>query len=352
MDPDARIALLVHGHLVELAGKMASGMLRYADEKVCAVIDRDHAGRAVMDVMPIRSDTPVVASVRKAAALGADTLLVGVAPPGGRLPDGWRNEILEALDAGMSLVNPLHDRWEADEELRARLKPGRYIWDVRAEPPNLQLATGEAERLSVPRVLTVGTDMGSGKMTAALELVRAAERQGRRVGFVATGQVGICISGWGVAIDAVRVDFAAGAVEAAVVRAAQDADLVLIEGQGGLPHPAATANLALLRGAMPTHLLMVHRAGQTAIRTQPWARVPPLKPLIRLYEDLAECCGCFRRPQTIGVALNTSNLSDEDAGEAVRSVESETGLPVTDPVRFGCGPLVAALEADLSARAK
>lgn len=343
LGPDAKVALLMHGALGQSYGKHGIGMLRYSDADIVAVIDREQAGKSVSEVAGINRDVPVVASVGDARALGADVLLVAIAPPGGLLPDEWRRELLHALDFGMSLVNPLHEPWGGDPEFVMRLRGGAWIWDVRQEPPGLQPARGAARLLSNVRVLTVGTDMAVGKMTAAIELVRSLRNRGVWAEMVATGQVGITIVGRGVPIDAVRLDFAPGAIECEVLRAAAAADVIVIEGQGALCHPGASANLALIRGSMPTHLLMVHRARQTHERQHDWAKIPSLMDFIRLHEDIAECCGTFARPSTIGIALNTFGLSDDEADTEIERLRMLTELPVADPVRQGADVFAEAL---------
>ncbi len=345
---ESRMALLMHGLLLDISGKMGIGILRYAPERVACVVDREHAGHTADEFVEGVSPCPIVATIEEAVGLGAEVLVVGIAPPGGRLPEDFRLEVFRALELGMSFLNPLHERCENDPEYQRRVKPGRWIWDIRVEPPHLGIATGAARLLRVPRVLTVGTDMAVGKLTVTLEFAGALRKRGLRAGVVATGQTGLCIVGRGIPLDAVRVDFAAGAVERETLSSAEGADVVVIEGQGALCHPAASANLALLRGAMPTHLILVHRLGQKEIRTQPWAKIPPLRELIRLYEDLGECCGCFPRPRTLGVALNTAHVSEDVARAGVRSLEKELQLPVTDVLRYGCDPLVEPLLRDLA----
>jgi uncharacterized NAD-dependent epimerase/dehydratase family protein len=331
----SKVALLMHGYLGHSQGKHGIGMLRYSSADIVAVVDRYAGGRTIREVVQIDRDVPVVATVDEARAMGADILLVAIAPPGGQLPDGWNVELHHALELGMSLVNPLHQSWNADPEMASRLAPGAWIWDVRQEPADLQPATGAARLLSNVRLLTVGTDMAVGKMTASLELVRSLRSRGIRADMVATGQVGITIVGTGVPLDAVRLDYAPGAVEREVLRASESCDVVVVEGQGALCHPGASANLALLRGTMPTHLLLVHRASQTTERQHEWAKIPDLVELIKLHEDLAECCGTFVRPTTIGIALNTAHLTDSEASEEIARVQDATGLPVADPVRQG-----------------
>jgi len=261
--------LLMHDYLTSGYGKMGHGLLRYSDAKIVAVIDRSQAGQDLRALTGIPNDAPIVSSVAEAARLGADTLILGVATPGGVFPADWRDEMDAGLQAGMSLVNGLHAPLASSPRLMASLQPGRTIWDVRTEPANLKNGTGAARLLAARRVLTVGTDMAIGKMTACIELDRAARKRGIRSKFLASGQIGICIAGDGVALDAVRVDFASGAVEQLVMRYGEENDILWVEGQGSALHPASTAWLPLVRGACPTHLILCHRAGQGAQARSP-----------------------------------------------------------------------------------
>ncbi len=151
------------------------------------------------------------------------------------------------------------------------------------------------------------------------------------------------IEGSGIALDAVRVDFASGAVEKFVCALAEDAEIIHIEGQGAFTNPASTATLPLLRGAQPTHLILVHRAGQTHIRTFPDVPIPPLPEVIRIYEQVAAMGGAFYPSKVVAVALNTAHLSESEARAAIEQMEAETKLPCTDPVRFGAGRLLQAI---------
>ncbi|MBI5707300.1 MAG: DUF1611 domain-containing protein [Armatimonadetes bacterium] len=326
-----KLALYMEGAIGEMAAKMGSGCLRYSPNEIVAVIDSRFAGRDVADVSDSARSCPVVADVDAAAALGADVLVLGIAPPGGLIPKEWYPDLDRAVSLGLSLVNGLHDllgpRYPA-------LCEGQFVWDIRVEPPGLDIAHGEARNLTNTRVLMIGTDMSCGKMTAGLEIWKTARERGMDARFVATGQIGIVVTGSGVPLDAIRVDFAGGAIEREVLKG-KHADMVIVEGQGSLIHPASTANLPLLRGTMPTHLVLCHRAGAETLRRVPWVKIPPLRQLATLYEDLAEACGTFPRPKTAAICLNTGGLSEEEAREHIERTERETGLPATDPVRTG-----------------
>lgn len=330
------LAIYMEGALNVDYGKMGFGILRYSPNPVACVIDSQFAGRDQQEITRIPRSCPVVATVEEAIALGAEALVLGIAPPGGLIPEAWNPAIQQAIDGGLSIVNGLHDLLSPRFP---NLKPGQWIWDVRVEPSGLGVNEGRARLLPNKRVLMIGTSMAVGKMTAGLELYRAAKERGVKTEFVATGQIGITIMGSGVPLDAVRVDYAAGSIEREVLRAA-DAELIIVEGQGALIHPGSTATLPLLRGSMPTHLILCHLAGMEILNRVSWVKVPPLRDYVKLYEDLAEACGTFPRPKTVGVCVNTFGLDEDQAKAEITIIENETGWHVTDPVRFGVQTLL------------
>lgn len=341
LDPRAPLALYMEGSLTGRSGKMGFGVLRYSPNPVVAVVDSTQAGRDASEFGPWRS-CPVVATIEEARAIGATTLVLGIAPLGGMIPAAWYADLDKAVDLGMGLVNGLHDK--LGPRYAGKTIPGQIIWDLRQEPPGLSSGTGAAAKLPGVRLLLVGTDMAVGKMTAGLEIYRAALADGISAAFVATGQIGITITGAGVPLDAIRVDFASGAIEREVVRASEKgARLIVVEGQGSLVHPGSTANLPLLRGACPTHLILCARAGQTYLREATHIAIPPLRSLISLYERLGEAVGAFARPKTVAVALNTSGLTPAQAEAASRETSDATALPCFDPIRDGAEGLLATL---------
>ncbi len=359
LSASAPLVLLLHGGLDNLSGKTGLALLRYRPGPILAVVDPAHAGANLEAVTGIRRAVPIVASMAEALLLlGAQgqggeraVAVVGLAPSGGILPAEMGVDLLLALEAGLNLASGLHSRLGDDPVLAAACQgPGQWIWDLRQEPPGLTVATALAAGLPCRRVLAVGTDMAVGKMSACLELAAAAQRAGIDGRFVGTGQAGILIAGQGVPLDAVRVDYAAGAVEAAVLAAARGAgpaSLLLIEGQGSLCHPGSSATLPLLRGSQPSDLLLVHRAGQGWVRTRPGAAavaIPPLVEVIATYEAVAALgrpAGA-PAPRVRAIALNTAGLDPAAAETALDQCREWTGLVCDDPVRHGGETLLAA----------
>lgn len=329
----------MEGALDQGFGKMGFSALRYSPNEIVCVVDSANAGKDTKDLTGIPRSAPVVADVEKAREMGAEVLLLGIAPPGGLIPEDWFTVLDRSVEIGFCVINGLHDL------LAPRypgLPDGQWIWDIRTEPDGIGVGYAEARHLDNTRVVLIGTDMSVGKMTAGLEIWKEALDKGVKAEFIATGQVGIAITGRGVPLDCVRLDFACGAVEKEVL-AVRDADLVLVEGQGSLAHPGSSSPLPLIRGAMPTHFVMCHRAGMTVNPRIDWLTVPDVGELIKLYEDLAEACGTFARPTTAAVCMNTSHLDEEAAKREVEELEQRLGIPVTDPVRQGTDRIVTAL---------
>jgi uncharacterized NAD-dependent epimerase/dehydratase family protein len=354
LTPEVPVVLMQHHGLDDLSGKTGLTLLRYRRGPILAVIDPAHAGGSLPAITGIDRPLPVRGSMAEVLPLLPEgepvVAVVGLAPSGGRLPDELRDDLAAALAAGLSVASGLHTRLGEDPLLASLVQPGRWIWDLRREPPDLVVAAARAATLSCRRVLAVGSDMSVGKMSACLELQAAALRRGLDVRFVGTGQAGILISGSGVALDAVRVDYAAGAVEQAVLSAAAGASadtLVLVEGQGSLCHPGSTATLPLIRGSQPTALLMVHRAGQRSIRNQPHVPLPPLPQLIATVEAVAALGRSGDAggppPRVAAIALNTGHLAAAEATAAIAATAASTGLPCADPVRGGAELLLTAL---------
>jgi uncharacterized NAD-dependent epimerase/dehydratase family protein len=344
LTPNSRIAILLHEGILGPNGKTGLSLLRYGQYPIVAVIDQQCAGGSLPELSKIPRQIPIVGSVSEALAYHPDVLAIGIAPSGGALPGMWWQEIRQAVSAGLSIVNGLHTPLATHPDLVPLLQAQQWIWDVRQEPTGLSVGRAEARLLSCKRVLTVGTDMSVGKMSTSLELHAASLRRGYRSKFLATGQTGIMLSGEGIPLDAIRVDFAAGAVEQLVTGAGKDHDILHIEGQGSFLHPASTATLPLLRGSQPTHLILVHRVGQSHIHRMDHVPIPPLPEVIQMYETVARAGGAFAAVKVAGIALNTFHLEETKARIAIAATAAETGLPCTDAVRFGADLLLDAIQ--------
>ena len=337
-----KIALYMEGHLQSDYGKMGFGVLRYATHEIVAVVDTEFSGQSLHQVTGISHAAPIVPDLETALEKGATVLILGIAPSGGRIPPDWMVLIEKALRAGLSIVNGLHDLL-AERFANFCTQPNQWIWDVRVPQSTPPIASAKAAELNNKRILFVGTDMAAGKMTAGLELYAWAQAQRINTGFVATGQIGITLTGKGIPLDAFKVDLACGAVEQAVLDH-QQKDWVLIEGQGSLLHPGSTATLPLMRGSCPTHLILCHRAEKTHLKFPEHIKIPSLKAFIALNEQLVSVSGTYPQAKVVGIALNTSTLSEEEAQAIIAKIEAETGCPTTDVVRYGCEKLGKAIQ--------
>ena len=332
-----RIAVMAEGSFTPLDAKTALGVIRYRPEEVVAVIDSSRAGRTCQDCVGVGGDIPVVHGLEAAAEHEPDSLLLGIAPQGGTLPDSWRRVVAEALLRGWDVLSGLHQFLADDPELSALARSkGCEILDVRRPPARRVIASRRAASLDALVVLTVGTDCNVGKMTTALELRDELEERGVRAAFVATGQTGIFIADQGAAVDAVPADFMAGTVERMVLDAAREADVVLVEGQGALHHPAYSGvTLALLHGACPEALILCHQAGRTHMKLSDAGPAPKLRPLTEIIRDNERAAGWVRPAPVLGLSLNTMLLGEAEARRALEHTQQITGLPAADPVRFG-----------------
>ncbi|MEK9603630.1 MAG: DUF1611 domain-containing protein [Flavobacteriaceae bacterium] len=338
LESHQKVALYMEGFLHSDYGKMGLGVVRFLENPIVGIIDTEHAGSNINREHPIERDIPIFEKLDQVIDRGAEVLLLGIAPSGGKIPDEWIPLIKHALNCGLSLINGLHDTLE-NKFADLIKRPDQWIWDVRMPQFIPQIASGHASKLSNKRLLMIGTDMACGKMTAGLEIYRWAKENDINSGFVATGQIGITIMGGGIPLDAMKVDHACGAVEQMVLNQ-KDRSLVVIEGQGSLLHPGSTATLPLMRGSCPTHMILCHRADKITLRNPESIKIPPLKDFIDLNESLASAVGTFGSPKVMGVALNTSRLSEKDSLRYIGRLERELNIPVTDVVRYGVNKIV------------
>lgn len=311
--------------------KTAFGVAHWCPDDV--VGELRFAGTAVSTGQP-------ALSIAEAAAAGAGSLLIGIAPTGGQLPPHWLPTLVEAAKAGLDIVSGLHTRLGSFPDLVAAAAAAHVqLHDVRHGVwPRV---TGTGRKRTGRRLLTVGTDCALGKKYTALALARSLQARGVPATFRATGQTGIMISGGGVAIDAVVADFIAGVAEQLSPDNAGD-HWDVIEGQGSLFHPAyAGVSLGLLHGSQPDALVLCHDPSRTHINTMPAFPTPPLASAIDAYLQAGRLTNAAVR--CIGISINSSSL-DDAAWRAYRDrLEDELGLPVADPLRGGVDALAAAI---------
>jgi len=339
-----RLVILTEGQFGFHHGKTAMGVIRYGTDPIAAVLDSSIAGRNVSEWLP-GHDIPAVATLAEALALPEppDTLLIGIAPTGGKLPAEWRTTILQAIGAGMEVHSGLHTFLGDDPEFSAAAAAaGVRMVDYRRPPERHETAVGRRHLPGKRVILTVGTDCAIGKMSVALDLKKAALKAGDKAVFVPTGQTGMMIEGWGVAVDRVISDFVQGTVEWMVEQAEARGDWIIVEGQGSLDHPAySSVTLGLIHGATPQAMVMVHKPGMPnhdfdhlPEASFPIARLPDF---IRIHEAVA---GMVAPSKVVAIALNTMLYEDEaEARRVVEQIATETGLPTDDPVRFGADRL-------------
>jgi uncharacterized NAD-dependent epimerase/dehydratase family protein len=317
-------------------GKTARGVMRYRRDSVVAMLDSKRAGET-------EDGVPIVGSVDDALSFNPNTALVGVVTQGGRFPGDWQELLKSCVAKGLDLENGLHVRLRDIPGLpELAEKHGVELRDLREPPPDLSTATGENLAVDATIVLTVGSDCAIGKMTATCELDLEARKRGLRSVFVPTGQTGIAIAGWGIAVDAVVSDFIAGAAERLVVEGGRRGDLLWVEGQGAILHPIYSGvTVGLMHGSAPHLYVLCHEVGRTVVEGDPTG-----SPIVSLPElvDLHERMSLRLRPAKVAaIALNASGVSEDDARAAVAEAEDATGLPADDPVRFGAGRILDAV---------
>ncbi len=337
----SRSAVLAEGKLGLLTSKTAACLVRYVPEKVACIIDSERAGSTVGEVLGFGGDIPVVGSLEQALRLGPDSLVMGIAPRGGALPDEWRPVVLEAIEARLNIISGLHTMLGDDPEISEAARSGCVrIWDIREPVIPSDIARGLLRDKTGKVVLTVGSDCRTGKMTVAYELARALRREGRDAAFVPTGQTGILLEGWGVAVDRVPGDFMARVVEDMTLKVLETSALAIVEGQGSLIQPAYSGvALGIMHGCCPDGMILCHDSGRSEIPGF-GVGIPPLSELVSLHEMMAAPVFPSR---VIGIALITHGLSEAEARDRVAEAERQTQLPATDVIRWGCERLLPAL---------
>ncbi len=332
-----RIVLLTEGHSEPHAAKTACSLLRYRGEEVVAVLDSTQRGKPVASALGVGTPLQFVGSLEEAPE--ADTLLIGIAPPGGRIPESWRPVVLDAIGRGMNVVSGLHDFLADDAEFaEAARRHGVQLVDVRRNNFR-EIARYVPLRRESLRILTVGHDCSVGKMVTAIETTRELERRGEDAYFIATGQTGIMVSGDGLPVDCIVSDFVSGAAEHLVAKH-QERDYLVVEGQGSLVHPSySPVTLGLIHGARPQGMIFCYEIGRETITGIPHLPIPPLDEIMRLNEQVASVLHPCR---IIGFAINGRLVGPERTDEECRAIEERYGLPACDVLRHGAAKLADA----------
>jgi uncharacterized NAD-dependent epimerase/dehydratase family protein len=333
-----RIVLLTEGYSTPFLAKTAINLLRYRTQDVAVVLDRELASQTTQAIFGTGGQIPFVASLDQVT--GPDALYVGIAPPGGKLPEEWRPIIIQAIRRGITIVSGLHDFLIEDSEYVGEASmSGAKLIDVRRNAFK-ETGTGMSFRPGCVRIHTVGHDCSVGKMVAALEVQLALSRLGHSAKFLATGQTGIMISGAGLPIDCIVSDFVNGAAEE-LVRESQDHDFLLVEGQGSITHPAYSAvTLGLLHGCAPDGLIFCYEAGRTKVKGFGELAISPLDTQLEFFLQAAN----VRHPcSMLGFAINSRNLSKTEAAAEIERIENKYQLPACDVYRDGSEKIVEAV---------
>lgn len=355
MDQLKRLAVLADDQMTPRPSKTLAGVLRYRSDRVVTVVDRRNAGRDAGEVVDLGHGIPVVPDVTAALEHRPDAVLLAIEPAGGKLPLHWRDQVLTAVKAGVDVINGLHTLLSDDEEIRnAAEQAGATLWDLRRQPTERYRAEFPEDGRPVLKVrrhrpgsrtaLAVGTDCGIGKMTTMLEIEREAGARGLTPYFMATGQIGMMISGRGVAVDAIVSDFLNNIVEEDVCAATRHHDLVLVEGQGALNHPRFSAvTLGLVHGSRPDSLILCHDLQRPSLKLMPECPLPSLNRAIEINEQAVRWLWPDSHCRVVGISVITTGVPDSQARAELARLAAETGLPTTDVLRYGASPLLEAI---------
>ena len=317
-------------------GKTANGLVRHSERyEILSVIDSEKAG---LDAGVVLGEPPKgipvcrdLADALARAGATPDYLIFGMAPASGMLSSRDRRVLLEAIDQGMNIVSGLHEFLsDAPEFVAASAARNVKILDVRKPPAKESLRTfsGRIAEVACLRIAVLGTDCSVGKRTTATVLTRALNDRGIKAVMIGTGQTGL-IQGarYGVALDAVPSQFCAGELEAAIIEAfeAEKPDVIVVEGQGALSHPAYPTSALILRGACPDGVVLQHAPARP--HRADFEHMPMPEP-----SDEIHLIQTFSDTKVIGLTINHENMTDSDVSAAIAGYQDELGIPVTDPL--------------------
>lgn len=315
-------------------GKTANGLVRHSEKyDIVSVVDSALAGQDAGEVLDgVSLSIPIVESLDEAIALRPvvpDYLIWGAAPADGLLTGAQRDVLLDAITRGMHIINGLHEFLGDDDEFTAAaLLHDVTITDVRRQKAtkDLHLFSGRIASVTCPRIAVLGTDGSIGKRTTATLLVQALRDRGLTAVLIGTGQTTIMQGGaYGTAVDAMVPQFRSGEVEHQVVRAfeTEHPDVIVIEGQGALSHPAYLSSGAIVRGSQPNGVIVQHAPARVMLDDFPFVPMPSIASEIALIE-------LFARTRVIGITINHEGMTDAQITETAADYATEFGIPVTD----------------------
>jgi uncharacterized NAD-dependent epimerase/dehydratase family protein len=335
-----KIVCLTEGHSEPHAGKTAANVIRYRRDEVVAMLDSTQVGKTSRDLLAVTTGEPVPVIANLDEAPTANTLLLGIAPPGGKIPAPWRKIILQAIDRKMDILSGLHDFLNNDPEFKAAAdRAGVKLIDVRMNSEK-SIARRKGLRPDCLRVHTVGHDCSIGKMVVSVEVTNGLKKKGWDSKFIATGQTGIMIEGDGLPIDCIVADFVSGAAEKMVLEH-QHHQILLVEGQGSLVHPSYSGvTLSLLHGCAPQALILCYEVGRDTVTGVESVMIPPLAEIKKMFELMANI---HQRCEVIGIAINSRRINATEAAAERTRIKAEFGLPACDVLRDGPDELVDAV---------
>lgn len=328
----------------KIDGKVANGLVRYSERyDIVGVIDSTKAGFDAGEYLDgIKNDIPIFKSIDDALnSLNyvPENFIYGIAPLTSFLNEGQRKIIISAIENRMNIVNGLPEYFTEDDEFVQKANEyGVRIYDIRKAPPRnkLHIFSGRILEISTPVILVAGTDCAVGKRTTARILVESLKKQGLKTIFVTTGQTGLLQGAkYGIALDVLTSGFATGELENAIVNAVatEQPDIIIVEGQGALSHPAFTSSSAILRGAQPNAIIMQHPPKRKNLCDYPNIPMPTLESEIKINE-------LFSKSKVIAITLNHEDMTDAELEDTIIEYEDRYKLPTTDVLKYGCDKII------------
>jgi uncharacterized NAD-dependent epimerase/dehydratase family protein len=333
-----KLIILTQGHSDPHTAKTACSVIRYRRDEVVAVLDSTLDGQDVSESLGVGEGLTMVSSLD--AAPDANCLLIGIAPPGGKIPAAWRVIVLDAISRGMDIISGLHDFLSDDDEFVTAAEANSIeLIDVRKNDITT-IARRPGFREGCFRVHTVGHDCSVGKMVVAIEIAKGLQQRGIDAKFCATGQTGIMIEDSGYPMDRVISDFVSGATERLMLEN-ESHDVLVVEGQGSLVHPSYSAvTLGILHGCLPHALVLCYEVLRDAVTGVEHVKIPDLPEVKAIYEMMA---GIYQPCEIVAVAMNSRRVDAEAAAVERERVREQMQLPVTDIFRYGSDDIVEAV---------